>query len=121
MRSVPTPPETLAEMMSHPLANVCWRWYLLRDHECQGRITTEHAITHAGKRVNELWALVRICAWAHEVDQFQDGGGMNKNINRWIALSRIDDWGAVESKYPRTSWRQDLRYLRTLFGTDRIL
>ena len=109
----------LAELMSHPLANVCWRWYLLKDHECQGRITTEHAITHAGKRVNELWALVRICAWAHEVDQFQDGGGMNKQINRWIAYSRIISWDSVLLKYPRTTWEQDYRYLVGIYGQAR--
>lgn len=120
MRSEPTPPWMLEALREHPLYHVCWRRYLLRDHVCQGRITTEHAITHAGRRVNELWALVRICAWAHEVDQFQDGGGMIKNINRWIAFGRITNWEEVERKYPRTTWRQDFRYLTGLYGHSRV-
>ena len=120
MRSIPTPPEMLAELMALPISNVCWRRLLLRDHECQGRLTWEHAILHAGKRVNEVWAIIRLCAWAHEVDQFQDAGGMVKNINRWIALGRITDWEQVEAKYPRTSWRQDIRYLDTLYGRSRL-
>lgn len=120
MRSVPTPPEMLAELNALSLAKVCWRWYLLRDHDCQGRMTWEHAMTHGGKRVNEVWAIIRLCAWAHEVDEFQDGGGMDKNLNRWIALGRITDWEAVTAKYPRTSWRQDLRYLDTRYGSARL-
>ena len=120
MKSIPTPPEVLQELMSLPYSNKCWRNLLLHDHQCQGRLTWEHAILHAGKRVNETWAIVRLCAWAHEVDEWQDGGGMNKAINRWIALGRITDWEAVESKYPRTSWRQDLRYLDTLYGHGRL-
>ncbi len=102
--------------MSDPLANTCWRRWFLQDHQCQGRITTEHALLHSGKRVNELFALIRICAWAHEVDEFQDGGGMNKEINRWLAYRRITDWDEVERKYPRTNWRQDFKYLNQKYG-----
>ena len=120
MRSEPTPPAMLAELNAHPMAQRCWRNHLLHDHECQGRLTWEHAVTHAGRRVNEVWAIVRICAYAHEVDQFQDGGGMVKEINRWIAFSRIENWGAVLAKYPRTSWPHDYWYLKRKYGDTRI-
>lgn len=116
----PTPPEVLAEAMSHPLSGQCWRRLALHDHECRGRLTWEHALLHAGKRVNEVWALVRICEYAHSLGQYMDTGILNKGINKWIALSRIEDWGAVELRYPRTSWQQDLRYLIGLYGPLRL-
>jgi len=116
MNSNPTPPEILEELMLHPLANVCWRWLLLRDHECGGRLTWEHALTHGGRRVNEAWAIIRICEKAHSLGAYQDCGILDKNVNRWIAFSRIEDWEAVEERYPRTSWRRDFRWLVGLYG-----
>lgn len=105
-----------SEIASHPLSGLCLRRLALKDHECQGRITWEHAIYHKGARVNEVWAIVELCAWAHSVDQFQDGGGMDKRINEWLALSRITDWAEVMRKYPRQEWQQRLRWLTSLFG-----
>lgn len=61
------------------------------DHVCEGRITWEHAIIVAGKKVQKKWAIPPLCAKAHEVDQFQDAGTMVKEINEWIALSRATD------------------------------
>lgn len=115
MRLTPTPPEVLESLMAHPSSNWCWRKMLLRDHECEGRLTWEHAMLHAGKRVNEVWAIIRICAKAHSVDQFQDCGILNKEINHWIAMNRIKNWDGVERKYPRTSWRREFQYLNGLY------
>lgn len=120
MNSAPIPDEVRAQIVSSPLAGFCLRRLALKDHKCQGRITWEHAILHAGKRVNEVWAIVELCAWAHSVDQFQDGGGMNKRINEWLALSRIKDWESVERKYPRTQWQLRLVYLTGLYGRLRL-
>jgi hypothetical protein len=121
MNSNPTPPEVLEEAMSHPLSGRCWRKLALNDHECQGRLTWEHAMLHGGKKVNEVWALVRLCSYAHSVSPFMDSAGIiDKNINRWIALSRITDWEEVNRKYPRTAWEQDLRYLVGLHGRLRL-
>lgn len=60
-------------------------------HECGGRITYEHALIHAGKQVQEEFAIVPLCAKAHGVDQYQDGGDFDKDINVWIALNRATD------------------------------
>lgn len=63
---------------------------------CSGRITKEHAIIYAGKSLQEDWAILNICAYHHEVDRFQDGGGMNKEKHVWIALNRAPDERLVE-------------------------
>lgn len=116
MRSEPTPPEMLEELMADPMANVCWRAWFFKDHKCAGRLTWEHAFTHAGKRVNEVWAIIRLCEYAHSLGAFMDTGILNKEINRCIGYRRITDWDAVEKKYPRTNWRQEYKYLTTKYG-----
>lgn len=80
---------------------------------CQGRITMEHALVYAGKQIDEVFAIIPICAYHHEVDQFQGGGGMNKRKHEWIALSRATP--EDRSKYPRIDWEQKLKYLDGLF------
>ena len=58
---------------------------------CDGRITKEHAIIFAGKQLQEEWAILDICAFHHEVDFHQDGGGMNKQKHVWLALMRAPE------------------------------
>lgn len=65
--------------------------YMQKDHACEGRITREHAIIAKGKKVQELWAIIPLCARGHEVDQFQDGHSMNKEMNEWAALNRATE------------------------------
>lgn len=60
-------------------------------HECEGRITWEHAIIHAGKSLQEEWSIIAICEKAHAVDHFQDAGTMCKEVNEWIAYCRATD------------------------------
>lgn len=73
--------------------------------DCQGRITFEHAVIYAGRQLQEEWAIIPICAYHHAVDEFQDGGDLDKEINYFIALMRAtpDDF----EKYPRNSWHTD--------------
>lgn len=58
---------------------------------CAGRITKEHAIIYAGKQLQEEWAILDICVYHHEVDEYQDGGGMNKEKHIWLALCRAPE------------------------------
>lgn len=60
-------------------------------HECEGRITLEHAIIIAGNSYQSKWSIVPLCAKAHDVDQFQDSHNMIKELNEWVALSRASD------------------------------
>lgn len=59
--------------------------------ECKGRITWEHTLIYAGKQIDEAWAIIPLCAYHHEVDQFQDCGDLDKEINVWIALNRATE------------------------------
>jgi len=104
-----------AEIDKDPLYKVCARQYYLRDHVCQGRITYEHAVVYGGKQVDERWAIVPICAYAHGVDHFLDAGNLVKDINVWIALNRMTP--ADEAKYPRRDWARERRFLNGKYGS----
>lgn len=68
------------------------KYCLRRDEgDCKGRLTKEHAIIFAGKQLQEDWSILDICAYHHGVDQFQDGGKMNKEKHVWLALNRATD------------------------------
>lgn len=62
-----------------------------RDGNCGGRITLEHTLIYAGRQIDEAWAIIKICAYHHAVDEYQDGGDLNKEKNVWIALNRASD------------------------------
>lgn len=79
------------EMANDPFYSTCARNALLEDHTCQGRITWEHAMYYAGRKIQAKWAVVPLCEFAHSVNHFQEGGILNKQINRWIALNRATD------------------------------
>lgn len=83
-------------------AHLCYRRLVFRDHDCQGRITLEHAWTYGGPQINEVWAIIKLCAWAHDVDQFQDGGNLNKSKNQFISLELASEDDLA--KYPRKNW-----------------
>lgn len=61
------------------------------DGSCAGRITWEHALIFGGKQIDEAWAIVKLCAYHHAVDEWQDGGDLQKEKNVCIALNRATD------------------------------
>ena len=83
-------------------------------HYCEGRLTMDHAVIYAGRQVDKPWAIVPLCAKAHSVDYFQDGGEHDKEISLWIALNRASDDELREvSKaipYNRERARLNLKY-----------
>lgn len=83
--------------------------------DCDGRITKEHAVYYAGRQIQEEWGILDICAYHAEVDEFQDGGGMNKEKHEWIALSRAPEARLRElSKGEDKIARRD--YLNSKYG-----
>lgn len=82
---------------------------------CRGRLTLEHAFIYAGKQINEDWAIIWLCAFHHAVDEFQDGGNLEKDLNQFLALSRATPEDLA--KYPRKDWAQLRRYLTVKYGT----
>ena len=67
---------------------------------CGGKITIEHAIQYAGKRIDDTWSLIPLCEYHHSLGEwFNSGGGLDKEKNRQIALSRAPQ--EARAKYPR--------------------
>lgn len=81
-------PQRLRKKWDKDPKPVCARYL---DGNCQGRMTKEHALIFAGKQVQADWAILDLCAYHHAVDEFQDGGDLNKEKNIWIALCRATD------------------------------
>lgn len=76
-----------SQLADDPYYRFCAREGLL-GHECAGRITWEHAIYQGGKQVQQRWAIIPLCAKAHNVDEWQDCGDLDKEVNVWLALNR---------------------------------
>lgn len=56
---------------------------------CGGRVTREHALIFAGKKVQEKYAIIPCCAAHHGVDSFQDAPTTApKEVRVWVALNR---------------------------------
>lgn len=74
----PIPKKLRDEMAAEYYYHHCCR----RDEHCSGRVTWEHCFTYAGRQVQERWAIIPLCEYHHL------GSGLNKRINREIAISR---------------------------------
>lgn len=99
-----TPPRIFREIEA--TRPPCERYAIFKDHSCGGRSTMEHAWKYAGRQINEVWAIIRLCARAHSVDQYQTKGGiLDKRINEFISLTHATDEDL--KKYPRTDWDQE--------------
>jgi len=75
-----------AQLLSEP--DVCAR---KKDGGCDGSITWEHAIIYAGRQLDEAWAIVKLCERHHGVNQYLDGGDLDKQENIRLALNRATD------------------------------
>jgi hypothetical protein len=87
----PIPQKVKKEMLMDPFYKICARNAVLKDHDCKGRITWEHTLTYAGRQIQKPWAIIGLCEWAHSVNNHQDGPGLNKEKNIWIALNRASE------------------------------
>jgi len=88
---IPIPSKLQKRMNEDPAYEQCMLSGV-KGHECGGRANTrEHAIMFQGKRLQELWAIISLCARGHEVDEYQDAHTMDKQMNIWVALNRATD------------------------------
>lgn len=84
-------PELRTEVGSDPEYTRC-ALQGLQFGECQGRITREHALIFAGKKIQERWAIIPACAAHHGVDFFQDAPTeAPKEVRVWVALNRAEE------------------------------
>lgn len=115
MMTAPIPSKLKEEMNNDPEYQGCMlRAYA--GHICGGRPNTrEHAILYGGKRLRDKkWAIISVCARGHEVDEYQDAGTMNKDLNVWCALNRASDEELLE--YPRAGFIKLRVYLNSIYG-----
>lgn len=103
-------PEVKAKLLEEP--QVCAR---LGDGECKGRITWEHAIIYAGRQLDEVWAIIKLCEYHHAVNTYQDMGALNKTKNIWIALNRATD-EELKAISKAVDWVRQREYLNTIYG-----
>lgn len=70
---------------------------------CGGRVTREHAIIYANKKVQKKWAIIPCCARHHGVDEYQDAHTeVPKDARVCVALNRATDEELLE--YPRANF-----------------
>jgi len=62
-----------------------------KEGTCAGGNTWEHAIIYAGRQLDEAWAIVILCEYHHSVNNYQDGGDLNKELNVCYALNQATD------------------------------
>jgi len=90
-------------MATDPYYKVCSRNLAFNDHACApdpmtGRlIEWEHALMWAGRQLQERFAIIPICWWAHR------GPGLDKKKNRSIAIARMTEQDL--DRYPNKEWR----------------
>ena len=82
------PNKLLKEILADPYYKKCARH---KDGNCGGRITFEHCLIFGGKQIQELWAIIPLCEYHHNVLSYQDKGDLNKEKNVWLALNRATD------------------------------
>lgn len=96
---------------SDPFYKQCAR---IEEGNCSGRITLDHSLYFAGKRLDDWWSLVPVCEFHHSVNKFQDSGDLNKEKHQWIALNRapLEDL----KKYDRANFIEKRNLLNRKFG-----
>lgn len=82
-------------------------------------MTWEHVWLYGGKQINETWAIIFLCDFAHGTGLFAEmskksGAIFDKRINEWISVNLMTD--ADEKKYHKTNWKLKRSYLNSLFG-----
>jgi hypothetical protein len=118
MLGEPIPKKMREEMDSNQYYHSCARARALSDHVCQADPLTrrliewEHALYHAGRRLNEPWAIVPLCWLVHR------GGKLDKRINEWLALNRA----TVEEleKYPQAAFMRKRELLNRRYGEPEL-
>lgn len=82
----PISPKVKQALLQEP--DICVR---KNEGNCGGRITWEHTLIHAGRQIDEVWAIIKLCEYHHSVNTYQDRGDLNKELNVYHALIRATD------------------------------
>lgn len=110
MRAIPMRKRN--KMNADPFYKVCIR-SILGECDCEGRIEFEHCFIYAGKQLNEIWAIIPCCTYHHR------GAGLNKELNKLVALMRATPNDFV--KYPKKNWQTELDYLANKYPKEFVI
>ena len=97
------PPKLRKQLSEDPEYQKCLR----AGSDCQGRITWEHANYSQGRQIQERWSIIPLCVYHHL------GKGLNKEYNQFLSLRRATEEDLA--KYPRSDFKQKLKYLTTKY------
>lgn len=112
---MPIPSKVLSKILEDPYYQKCSRSL---EKSCHGRITFEHVWIYAGKQIQEVWAIIPLCEYHHDVCTFQDGGDLKKELNQYISLMRVSDEDL--EKYPRVNWKQKKEFLKERYKNYKL-
>lgn len=93
---MPIPLEMREMLEEDPFMQTC---LMEGDGLCEGKIEWQHAMTYAGKRINELYAILPLCH-AHHVRQAE----FRPIQEYWIRerIYRMNAEASFKEKYPRS-------------------
>jgi hypothetical protein len=94
----------------------CERADVFHDHVCKGKSTHEHVWKYAGRQVDEAWAIIKLCEYAHSVGPFGLTGILDKRKNEYLSLLHATDEDL--KKYPRFDWQTRRAYLKKLYENE---
>lgn len=102
-------PKVLKQVLDRKVPGDCERSL---EGNCEGRRPTlEHAIIYAGRQLDESWAIIKLCAKHHGVDEWQDSRYLIKEINQLIALNYATD-KELEAISKLENYQKKREYLR---------
>lgn len=70
--------------------------------DCKGRLTVEHALLYKGRKIQDPFALIRLCSFHHGVDEYWNCYGQDKKRHKELALAQAT--AEDKKKYPLL-WR----------------
>lgn len=100
------PKQILNQILNDKYYSKCARH---KENTCKGRVTFEHVFIYGGKQIQEVWAIIPLCEFHHNVLSYQDTGDLRKDLNEYIALQRATP--EQLALYPKRDWSQRKRYL----------
>jgi len=95
---MPIPNNIVCELKKEP--SICAR---IDEGDCEGRITWEHAASYGGRKIQERWAIIKLCERHHSLGRWQNQP-LNKRRNREIAMGRAT--AEDRKRYPKLNWNE---------------
>lgn len=79
------------ERMAHDLF---YKRCCIQNAACSGRIQWHHALTYAGKRIPDAWAILPLCEYHHTQE------AKHRQLLKGILLARVSI-DTIRAKYPK--------------------